>query len=81
MNEVKKVVKEKLEKYRRVESLAKRLEVYGECVFSNNGDAIKIEEGCESDYIYNIYNSSGEVLDGGSVDGSAERCIKFVLIY
>jgi hypothetical protein len=74
-----KLVKEKLEKHKRIERLALRLEVDGDCVFSNKGNAVKIEESVENDYNYEIYDDSGDELDGGVFDGSEYDCVKFVL--
>ena len=64
----------------RLHKLTEQLKEQGECVFSEHCRAIKIYEGAEYDFIYDIYNDYGKVLDGGVFNGTAKECIEYVLL-
>ena len=63
----------------KLESLTEQLKEQEDCIFGYHGNAIMIYESVENDFVYNIYDDYGNVLDGGVFDGTAKECIEFVL--
>ena len=63
----------------RINILTQILTENGECVFPHNTYAVKIEEGCAADYIYNLYESNGSCFDGGEYDGKAKDVISWII--